>query len=186
MNSLISLKPIFLLHFVLLFLIFPPLSQSSFQPLAPKGSDLIDNTCKQTPYYDLCVSSLRSDPRSSSADVQGLALIITDMVLGNATDTLALIEDLLKQIKDPSLEKALAYCAELYIPVVKYDLPQAIEALTKGHYKFANYSISEAGNQADTCEKNFTGSTVSPLTDQNSLVHDLSAVAASIANKLGG
>ncbi|KAG8480832.1 hypothetical protein CXB51_025304 [Gossypium anomalum] len=35
-------------------------------------------TCKKTPFYDLCVLTLKSDPRSSTADVPGLARIVAD------------------------------------------------------------------------------------------------------------
>ncbi|KAJ6420928.1 hypothetical protein OIU84_028333 [Salix udensis] len=46
------------------------------------ANDLIAQTCKNTPYYNLCVSSLRSVPRSSRADVQGLALVMVDICEG--------------------------------------------------------------------------------------------------------
>lgn len=41
---------------------------------------IVDKTCKQTPDYTLCLSLLRSDPRSSSADTVGLALILVDKI----------------------------------------------------------------------------------------------------------
>lgn len=42
--------------------------------------DIVDGTCKRTPDYTLCVSLLRSDPRSSSADIAGLAIILVDQI----------------------------------------------------------------------------------------------------------
>lgn len=42
--------------------------------------DIVDKTCKQTPDYSLCLSLLRSDPRSSSADTVGLGLILVDKI----------------------------------------------------------------------------------------------------------
>ncbi|TXG71560.1 hypothetical protein EZV62_000139 [Acer yangbiense] len=91
-------------------------------------------------------------------------------VLKNATDNLNYIEGLIKQTPDPQQERPLADCAELYIPVVKYELPQAIEALSRGHFGFAKYNIADVGKQADNCEKGFSGSSAkSPLTDRNKL-----------------
>ncbi|EXC27499.1 Putative invertase inhibitor [Morus notabilis] len=149
-----------------------------------QGTDLIEKTCKRTPHYDLCVSSLESNPESSGADLRGLARIMVDLVLSKATETLDYIRSLLKQEPDPELEKSLAYCAELYIPVVKYSLPQAIDALLGGHFGFANYGISDAAKQANACDKNFSKSSTSPLAEKNSLLNDLSEVAAAIISIL--
>ncbi|GMN55114.1 hypothetical protein TIFTF001_024225 [Ficus carica] len=145
-----------------------------------QGTELIERTCKRTPHYELCTSTLEASPESSSADLRGLAHIMVDQVLSKATETLEFIRSLLKEEPDPDLEKALAYCAELYIPVVKYSLPQAIDALTGGHFGFANYGISDAAKQANACDKNFSKSTDSPLADKNTLLNDLSEVAAAI------
>ncbi|KAF4354318.1 hypothetical protein G4B88_007447, partial [Cannabis sativa] len=139
-----------------------------------EGNDLIEQTCKKTPHYDLCVSTLKSNPESSDSDLRGLAHIMVDTVLSKASDTLNFIRALLKQAPDENLEKSLAYCAELYIPVVKYSLPQVIDALTGGHFGFANYGISDAAKQAQACEKTFSGSDKSPLAEKNTLLHDLS------------
>ncbi|PON64914.1 Pectinesterase inhibitor domain containing protein [Parasponia andersonii] len=181
MKNSISLPYIFLFHITLFNLL-----QSHYCYVLPldEGSDLIQQTCKQTPHYDLCVSSLESNPESSGSDLKGLAHIMVDIVLSKATDTLGFIGTLLKKEPDPQLEKALAYCAELYIPVVKYSLPQAIDALTGGFFGFAFYGISDATKQTEACEKNFSGSNKSPLAERNSLLHDLSEVAAAITNIL--
>ncbi|KAJ7980419.1 Pectinesterase inhibitor [Quillaja saponaria] len=149
-----------------------------------ENGDLIDQTCKQTPYSDLCVSSLKSNPQSSNTDLKGLALVMVNNVLANATETLNYIEGLIKQTTDQQLEQALAFCAELYIPVVKYSLPEAADAVSHGRFGFANYGISDAGNEAVTCEKKFSGSAKSPLTDRNKFVQKLSDVAAAILDQL--
>lgn len=183
MRNPISPTSIFLL-LLLLLPIFLPLTQCSNIGL-DKNEDLIDQTCKQTPHYDLCLSSLQSNPESSNADVKGLAKIMADILLSSATDALNYMEELIKQAPEPELERSLAFCAELYIPVVKYTLPQAIDALTSGQYKFASYGISDAAKEADACEKKFSGgSTKSPLSDRNSLVKSLSEVTAAIVNIL--
>ncbi|XP_062108835.1 cell wall / vacuolar inhibitor of fructosidase 1 [Humulus lupulus] len=149
-----------------------------------EGNGLIENTCKKTPHYDLCVSTLESNPESSGSDLRGLAHVMVDTVLSKATDNLDFIRALLKQAPDEQLEKSLANCAEIYIPVVKYSLPQVIDALTGGHFGFANYGISDTAKQAQACEKNFSGFDKSPLAERNNLLHDLSEVAAAIINVL--
>ncbi|KAK4586450.1 hypothetical protein RGQ29_023551 [Quercus rubra] len=181
MRNSISPTSIFLM---LLLLLHVPLIQCSIFPLDDESGNLIDHTCKKTSHYDLCLSSLQSNPQSSTADVKGLAQIMADILLANVTDTLNYIEGLIKQSPEPELERSLTYCAELYIPVVKYTLPQAIDALSKGHYRFANYGISDVAKEADTCEKKFSGPIQSPLTDWNNLVQGLSDVAVDIVNIL--
>lgn len=43
-------------------------------------ASMIEQTCKETPDFNLCVSLLDSDPRGSSADTSGLALILVDKI----------------------------------------------------------------------------------------------------------
>ncbi|GKV37896.1 hypothetical protein SLEP1_g45865 [Rubroshorea leprosula] len=170
------LSPTIFLLFLLFLSISPPPIQCD--------DDLIEQICKKTPFYDLCLASLKSNPTTIPMDIKGLATTMADIVLSNATDTLDFIQSEIKQASDPQMERALAYCAELYIPVVKYNLPQAIEALSKGQYAFAADGISDAAKEADACEKNFSGSLKSPLTVRNKLVHSLSDVAVAIVKVL--
>ncbi|KAF2312718.1 hypothetical protein GH714_039744 [Hevea brasiliensis] len=136
----------------------------------------------KTPFYDLCLSSL--NPQNPITDVKALASAMTNLVLSNATDTLSYIQELIKQGADPQLQKPLADCAELYIPVVKYNLPQAINALMRGRFGFTSYLLSDAGKQAQDCEKNFSGSSQSPLTERNKLLSNLCDVAVAILKLL--
>ena len=71
-------------------------------------ADLVDNTCKQTPNSDLCVSTLH--PRSSTADVAGLAIIMVDTIKTKATATLAQINTLLGSNPDPKTKNGLDGC----------------------------------------------------------------------------
>ncbi|KAI6692898.1 hypothetical protein NL676_020608 [Syzygium grande] len=178
MNSFFFLMPIFLFSLTIVSLRAPALSLE-------KSVDLIKKTCRKTPYHDLCVSSLRSYPGSSGATVHDLAGIMLNLTLANATDTLSFIQVLINQTEDPQLEMPLDYCAELYIPVVKYTLPQAIDAFDKSQYGFAEYGVSDAGDQANTCEKQLSKSTASsPLGDRNKLMSELCDVAVAIIKML--
>lgn len=170
MKHPISLSSVLLLRCLLL-LFLAPLIQCG---------DLINKTCKKTPDYNLCVSSLQSNPKSLDADVQGLADIMAKITLSNATDTLSYIRKQVNQTEDPKLEQSLAYCAEVYIPVVQYILTQAINALNMGGYGFAKYGMLDAADEVDSC----TGSKKSPLAGRKQLVLDLCGVTVAIINIL--
>ncbi|KAI6685157.1 hypothetical protein NL676_031070 [Syzygium grande] len=179
MKPLVRSLLLALLLLALLLATSPPPAQSLEFP-AQNIADLIEQTCRLTPFYELCLSSLRSDPQSGAADIRGLARIMAGSVLASASRTLDRIQELLSRAPDPESEQPLAYCAELYIPVVKYSLPQAIDALDKGQLGFAEYGLSDAGKEAEECEKNFSSHGGSPVTEGNELVRDLVGVALAI------
>ncbi|OWM71088.1 cell wall / vacuolar inhibitor of fructosidase 2-like [Punica granatum] len=176
MRLLLLLLPLLLPLLPLLFLL--PFSD---------GGGLIEQTCKLTPFPDLCLSALHSSPGSSSTDLHGLAGIMANSVLQNANQTLDQIQQLLdRSPADPETEHSLAYCAELYIPVVKYNLPQAIDALSKGRLGFAAYAINDAVNEAQECEKKLSGGSesLSQVSDRNKIVTNMAAVALAIIKVL--
>ncbi|OMO58511.1 Pectinesterase inhibitor [Corchorus olitorius] len=143
--------------------------------------NLVETTCKKTPFYNLCLSTLQSDPRSSKADVAGLAHIGADKVKARATATLRQITVLLKGAKDPKLKTALTECLDLYNTIIKYDIPVAIDAVVKGNPKFGVESAADAANEANDCERRFIKS---PISGSNKAVHDLSSMVASIVQLL--
>lgn len=147
--------------------------------------NLIETTCKNTPFYNLCYSTLKSDPRSSTADVSGLALIVAHSANAKAIATLSQISALLLSVKDPTLEKALEGCIESYNTIIQADIPVAIDAIEKHDPKFAVQSATDAGNEAQNCENNFAGKPPNSLIfSGNKAVHDLSVVLQSIASLL--
>ncbi|XWS08469.1 hypothetical protein CRYUN_Cryun40dG0004900 [Craigia yunnanensis] len=156
----------------------------TFLPISYSASNLIETTCKQTPFFNLCVSTLRSDPGSSTADVAGLAHIAAGSVNSKATATLNQITGLLKIAKDPNLRKALQRCVDSYNTIVKADIPVAIEAILKGNPNFAVDSATDAANEAQVCEKSFANPPKSPISDSNKAMRDLTAVLESIASLL--
>ncbi|CAN1195119.1 Cell wall / vacuolar inhibitor of fructosidase 1 [Linum perenne] len=165
---------IHLLPLIIILVIFPISVQSS--------DDLINQICKKTPFYRLCSDTLHSAANTSSVDIKGLASNFTNIVLSNATETLSYIHGQLKSgPDDPKTEKALANCAELYIPVVEYNLPQGIDAFNRGYYGFTRYVLSDARNQADACGEKVGGGEVGA---RNEMVSELSDVAAAIVGLL--
>ncbi|KAJ4893828.1 Plant invertase/pectin methylesterase inhibitor superfamily protein [Raphanus sativus] len=156
--------------------------------LAQSSDDLIDKICRVTPFIDLCEASLRPLAPSPS-DPKSLASAMASVVLGNMTDTLGYIKSLIRHSHDPAAERALAQCAELYRPVVKFNIPQAIEAMRRGEFGFATYVLGDAEKQTDTCQKwiNSAGaddeSSVA-LTARNKQVKNLCDVAISVIKSL--
>ncbi|WZZ61909.1 hypothetical protein YC2023_062016 [Brassica napus] len=163
-----------------LLLLLPLLAQSS--------DDLIDKICRVTPFIDLCEASLRPLTPSPS-DPKSLASAMASVVLGNMTDTLGYIQSLIRHSHDPAAERALAQCAELYRPVVKFNIPQAIDAMRRGELGFATYVLGDAEKQTDTCQKwiNSAGADDEnsvALTARNKQVKNLCDVAISVIKSL--
>jgi pectinesterase inhibitor-like protein len=147
------------------------------------GNNLIEKTCKQTPYYDLCVKSLISSPRSFNTDVEGLAKIMVHTINARATHTLHRINKLLQHRQDTNMKRALQSCASRYDAIIKEDIPESLQALRLGNYKFAEAGTVDAAFEARLCEKEFRRCK-SPLADMNRVVHDVSIVAASIVQTI--
>ncbi|KAK4265925.1 hypothetical protein QN277_026912 [Acacia crassicarpa] len=166
-------------------LLFRPTHQSSDLGTTSKG-DFIDQICRKTPFYDLCMATLHSNPLTPKPDLKGAALVMVNNLLANASDTLNYIEGLIKQTSDQQLEQALAFCAESYIPIVKYILPQAADAVSQGRFGFASYCVSDAAKEISNCDKKFSGSgqNKSLLEDRNGILQKLVGVAAAIMKLL--
>ncbi|XP_028756286.1 cell wall / vacuolar inhibitor of fructosidase 1-like [Neltuma alba] len=161
-----------------LIIIFTIVTISIISP--SRCNNLIENTCKQTPRYNLCVQSLKSDPASSDADVRGLALIMVKVMTTKAKGTGYKIKQLLKSGHlEPKQEKALRYCADSYKNVIELYVPGIERALETGNPKFAEEGVVSTGMEAKDCEEEFSGST-SPLTKENNAMRDLAAVAVAI------
>ncbi|XP_059630163.1 cell wall / vacuolar inhibitor of fructosidase 1-like [Cornus florida] len=132
------------------------------------AQDLIASTCKATPNVRLCVSTLRSNPKSAHADVGGLAILMVDATKAMATQTLQQIKTL--KGSTPQLRKAIDACTFAYKMILEVDIPEAYKALP------SNPNAHHCANGL----KLFN----SPATGLNQVVHDLSAVATSIIRML--
>ncbi|CAA7048096.1 unnamed protein product [Microthlaspi erraticum] len=143
-------------------------------------ASIVQQTCKETPDFNLCVSLLDSDPRSSSADTSGLALILVDKIKGLATKTLNEINGLYE--KRPELKGALYECSQRYKTILNADVPEAIEAISKGVPKFAEDGVIDAGVEASACETGFNGK--SPLTSLTKSMQNISNVTRAVVRLL--
>ncbi|GAA0140661.1 hypothetical protein LIER_35270 [Lithospermum erythrorhizon] len=140
-----------------------------------------DTTCKNTPNYQLCVSILSKDPQSTTGDIRILGLILVDAIKSKAEETVNLINELKKT--NPELMSQLNHCSVLYYAVLEADIPEAIEALTKGGPKFAENGVADAVVEAQECEMGFNGSN-SPLSGANKSVREISNVAREVIRML--
>lgn len=155
-------------------------SRSTF-PSKDEKLSLIENTCKKTPNYNICLQSLKENSGSSVADVTGLAQIMVKVMKAKANDGLNKIHQL-QRVRNIGARKALSSCGDKYKAILVADIPQAIEALEKGDPKFAEDGANDAANEASYCESEFNGK--SPLTIQNNAMHDVSAVTAAMVRQL--
>ncbi|KAK3188143.1 hypothetical protein Dsin_027704 [Dipteronia sinensis] len=154
-----------------------------FLTIQVSAHDLINDTCKKTHFYDLCVTTLRSDPQSSKADVQGLARIALAKLLAKANDTLNHIDNLFsrRSFRDVHLFDVLYACSIEYNDMVYYDLPVAIHGLAKGNATIAETSADLIATDAHTCGKGLKRyPKLSQLVSENKLVRELSLVVKTI------
>ncbi|KAI3459199.1 hypothetical protein Pfo_015862 [Paulownia fortunei] len=147
-----------------------------------KDQKLMETTCKNTPNYQLCITTLRASRGSATADVAGLGLIMVGAVKAKTKQALSAINKLSKS-GNPKLSQALQQCTDAYNAVLKADVPEAVEALTKGDPKFAENGMADAAVEADSCEGGFEGAK-SPLSGVNKAVRDLAVVARAIIRNL--
>ncbi|XP_019173549.1 PREDICTED: cell wall / vacuolar inhibitor of fructosidase 1-like [Ipomoea nil] len=64
------------------------LQQISFAAVSQNGTQVIKIACAQTKAIDLCISVIKSDPRSAAGDVRVFSIIVLDKALGEAADGL--------------------------------------------------------------------------------------------------
>ncbi|XP_030440307.1 cell wall / vacuolar inhibitor of fructosidase 1-like [Syzygium oleosum] len=153
--------------------------------ILPFGSaDLVDLTCKKTPYVAFCATALKFDPRSSTADTKTLGLIMVDEVEAHAKLTLAEIKHLRGKAPHPRAKQALTSCEQSYRIIISAMVPPSKEALTKGDYKFAVEYMNAAANDASECEAGFGGGSKSPISGSNDYERKAASVASAIAGLL--
>ncbi|PWA67642.1 Pectinesterase inhibitor [Artemisia annua] len=143
----------------------------------------IENTCKGTPNYNLCLSIILADPKSEDAGLTGLALIAVARVKQEGEVTITQINAL--KSSRPELRPALDYCSQVYNAVVKVDVPMAKDALKHGNPKFGENGMADSAVESQACERSFKqhGMT-SPMTKQNKAVEAVANVARAIIRML--
>ncbi|XP_059630023.1 pectinesterase inhibitor-like [Cornus florida] len=148
-------------------------------------NELITSICSSTTNPSLCVQSLKSDPRTASADLKGLGAISIDIAQSNAKSTLNMIVSLVKQTTDPKLKGRYDTCRENYDDSVS-DFDECRKFLKSGDYASLNTYASSALDGPDTCNDGFEGPPAEPpqLQAANKKLEGLCSIVLAISNRL--
>ncbi|XP_009590146.1 cell wall / vacuolar inhibitor of fructosidase 1 [Nicotiana tabacum] len=150
------------------------------------SNNIINTTCRATTNYPLCLTTLHSDPRTSEAegaDLTTLGLVMVDAVKLKSIEIMKSIKKLEKS--NPELRLPLSQCYIVYYAVLHADVTVAVEALKRGVPKFAENGMVDVAVEAETCEFSFKyNGLVSPVSDMNKEIIELSSVAKSIIRML--
>ncbi|XP_068316550.1 cell wall / vacuolar inhibitor of fructosidase 2-like [Pyrus communis] len=124
--------------------------------LVRADSTLIQNTCKNTKYYGLCVSSLKSVPTSKNADTKGLAVIMVGIGMANATATSSYLSSQLisSSTTETNLKKVLKECADKY-GYAGDALQASVQDLGSESYDYAYMHITAAADYPNACHNAF-------------------------------
>ncbi|XP_052205494.1 cell wall / vacuolar inhibitor of fructosidase 2 [Diospyros lotus] len=132
---------------------------SFFRPpvLVNGDADLIQRTCKSTKHYDLCVSSLKSDPTSPKADTKGLAAIMVGVGIANATATSSYLSSQVTSINASDmqvLKKVFKECADKYSNSGN-SLQSAFQDIAAESYDYAYMHVMAAADYPNACHSAF-------------------------------
>ncbi|KAL8133053.1 hypothetical protein AgCh_008495 [Apium graveolens] len=147
--------------FVLVLVLFISFTSIFRQPVGYVNgdTDLIQRTCKTTKYYDLCLSSLKSDSTSPIADTKGLAAIMVRIGMANATSTNSYLTSQLFPPKttnsyDALKKRVLKECAEKYL-YAGDALKSTLQNLKDELYDYANMNVMAAADYPNVCRNAF-------------------------------
>ncbi|KAK7844307.1 cell wall / vacuolar inhibitor of fructosidase 2 [Quercus suber] len=93
----------------------------------------LEKVCHKSFDYELCLSTLRSDERTSTADPNGLVLISISINMNLVNSTINRIPDILKTLKDPLDKTRLMNCQTDFIYVLN-KLSQGYTQLSSQHH----------------------------------------------------
>ncbi|XP_059644525.1 cell wall / vacuolar inhibitor of fructosidase 2 [Cornus florida] len=118
-------------------------------------TNLIQKTCKNTKYYDLCISSLKSNPTSPKADTKGLAVIMVGIGMANATATSSYLSSQgLSTTNDTLMKKVLKECAAKY-SYAGDALQASLQDLAADSFDYAFMHAMAAADYPNACHNAF-------------------------------
>ncbi|XP_043700091.1 putative invertase inhibitor [Telopea speciosissima] len=148
-------------------------------------ADIVHETCHKVAHgikdYEFCVAALEEDPRSHSADLQGLGIISMELIIENATKIGSRIKGLLNDQKyGRDAKRLLQACEDLY-SMAKDVTKQAIDHFKSKDYHGASSLVDSAQVAATTCEDGFKGAGLkSPLIAEDNYIIQLTSIVVTI------
>ncbi|KAL3744606.1 hypothetical protein ACJRO7_013816 [Eucalyptus globulus] len=129
---------------------------SAVDDSSPNRGDLVSAACSHTLYFNICVSSLRSDPRTDvTVDLAGLATIALDQSIAHGERTISVIVDALRANgssgADQSMLRCLSDCNEEYSDAVA-SLKESARAMKERDFDTVNSLVSAAMTDSGTCK----------------------------------
>ncbi|KAL5565250.1 hypothetical protein UlMin_028414 [Ulmus minor] len=147
-------------------------------------ADLITTACGTALDKKFCESSLRSQPESKKADLNGLARIALNLASTNGNKVQNQVSQLLKKESDKNRKAALRDCVENYQSALE-QIKNSATALASKRYSDVNTWVSAAMSAGASCEEGFK-SGQSPLTKSNSEFGSYCGTALAVTNKASG
>ncbi|KAL1564107.1 cell wall / vacuolar inhibitor of fructosidase 2-like [Salvia divinorum] len=118
------------------------------------SADLIHQTCMTTKYYDLCVSTLKSDSSSPKADAKGLVLVMVRVAIANATATNAYLSSQMLSAAANDMKVAIKECADKYA-FASEALKSSSQDLSNEMYDYAYMHVMAAADYPNGCRNAF-------------------------------
>lgn len=112
------------------------------------NNDLLNAVCSATQNSLFCLKALKSDPRSATADICGLAEIAIDMAHVTALRTSKVIGSRARKEKNPQLKKWYALCAISYDNAIGY-AEAAKGSLRSQDYQSLSIQASAVSSEVD-------------------------------------
>lgn len=125
------------------------------QPFVQADTKLIRQTCKNTKHYSLCYSTIISNPTSPNADTKGLAVIMVESAIANASATSSYLSSkLVGPSNSTVLNKVLKECADKY-GYASDALQASLKDLANEEYDFAFTRVTAAADYPNVCHNAF-------------------------------
>lgn len=118
------------------------------------SSASIQDTCEHTPYTDLCLSTLRSDPRGATDDLKGFAATSIQAASISATNISMKIYQKLGTADDQFQLECFRDCYEEFMDAVDR-LQESLGALDSESYADINSWVSGVMSDATSCGDGF-------------------------------
>nr|GLL43894.1 pectinesterase inhibitor-like [Ipomoea trifida]GMD80685.1 pectinesterase inhibitor-like [Ipomoea batatas] len=150
-------------------------------------ADLISKLCAEANHPPKCLEALKSDRRSKTASLEGLAFIAIDAADKYAKTVRGLVQSLLKSAKTAQLKSRYSSCLENYEDSID-SLDRCTEFLKAKDYGSLDSYASAALDFPGTCDDDFADPPAEPgqLKAASAKLQDFCDVVLLVSSKLSG